>query len=150
MVRTRPFLFEFLDSISQFYEIILFTCSTQNYTDSIVKAIEYKKKYFDYIFYRQHTMIFKNNFVKDLTRIGRPLNSIIIVDNMPQNFRFQKENGINIKSFWGDNPEDTALYELIPILINIANEKQDVREGIKKYKDEIVKKVSSNLSKHNI
>ena len=150
LVRTRPFLFEFLDSISQFYEIILFTCSTQNYTDSIVKAIEYKKKYFDYIFYRQHTMIFKNNFVKDLTRIGRPLNSIIIVDNMPQNFRFQKENGINIKSFWGDNPEDTALYELIPILINIANEKQDVREGLKKYKDEIVKKVSSNLSKQNI
>ena len=150
LVRTRPFLFEFLDSISQFYEIILFTCSTQNYTDSIVKAIEYKKKYFDYIFYRQHTMIFKNNFVKDLTRIGRPLNSIIIVDNMPQNFRFQKENGINIKSFWGDNPEDTALYELISILINIANEKQDVREGVKKYKDEIVKKVSSNLSKHNI
>ena len=149
LVRTRPFLFEFLDSISQFYEIILFTCSTQNYADSIVKAIEYKKKYFDYIFYRQHAMIFKNNFVKDLTRIGRPLNSIIIVDNMPQNFRFQKENGINIKSFWGDNIEDTALYELIPILINIANEKEDVREGLKKYKDEIIKKVSSNLSKHN-
>ena len=32
-----------------YYEIILFTCSTQNYADSIVKAIEYKKKYFDYI-----------------------------------------------------------------------------------------------------
>ena len=150
LVRTRPFLFEFLDSIGQFYEIILFTCSTQNYADSIIKAIEYKKKYFDYIFYRQHTISIKNDFVKDLTRIGRPLDSIIIIDNMPQNFRLQKENGINIKSFWGDNSEDTALYDLIPILISIANENQDVREGLTRYRDEIVKKVTSNICKHNI
>ena len=148
LVRTRPFLFEFLESISNYYEIILFTCSTKNYTDSIVKAIEYKKKYFDYIFYRQHIMCYKNDFVKDLTRIGRPLNSIIIIDNMPQNFKMQKENGINIKSFWGDNSEDTALYDLIPISIKIASEKQDVRDALKKYRDDIVKKVSSNISKH--
>jgi CTD small phosphatase-like protein 2 len=150
LVRTRPFLFEFLENIGKFYEIILFTCSTHNYTDSIVKAIEVKKKYFDYIFCRQHTITMKNDFVKDLTRIGRPLDSIIIVDNMPQNFRLQKENGINIKSFWGDNSEDKALYDLIPILISIANEKIDVREGLVKYKDEIVKKITSNISKNDI
>ena len=150
LVRTRPFLFEFLDSVSQFFEVILFTCSTQNYTDSIVKAIEYKKKYFDYIFCRQHTTIIKNDFVKDLTRIGRSLDSIIIIDNMPQNFRLQKENGIYIKSFWGDNSEDTALYDLIPILINIAKEKDDVREQLKIFREEIVKKITSNISKNNI
>ena len=150
LVRTRPFLFEFLDSVSQFFEVILFTCSTQNYTDSIVKAIEYKKKYFDYIFCRQHTTIIKNDFVKDLTRIGRSLDSIIIIDNMPQNFRLQKDNGIYIKSFWGDNSEDTALYDLIPILINIAKEKDDVREQLKIFREEIVKKITSNISKNNI
>ena len=150
LLRTRPFLFEFLDSVSQFYEIILFTCSTQNYTESIIKAIEYKKKYFDYIFCRQHTIIIKNDFVKDLTRIGRSLDSIIIIDNMPQHFKLQKENGINIKSFWGDNSEDTALYDLIPILINIAKEKGDVREKLRLYRDEIVKKITSNISRNNI
>ena len=150
LLRTRPFLFEFLDSISQYYEIILFTCSTQNYTESIVKKIEYKKKYFDYIFCRQHTIIIKNDFVKDLTRIGRSLDSIIIIDNMPQNFRLQKENAINIKSFWGDNSEDTALYDLIPILINIAKEKGDVREQLKKYRDEIITKITSIISMNNV
>ena len=148
LVRTRPYLFEFLENVMKFYEIILFTCSTKNYTDSIVKAIEKNKTYFDYIFYREHADIYKNAFVKDLTNIGRPLNSIIIIDNMPQNFRLNKENGIYIKSFWGDNSEDTALYDLIPILMNIANENRDVREGLKKYKDEIAKKVSSNIDKH--
>ena len=148
LVRTRPYLFEFLENVMKYYEIILFTCSTKSYTDSIVKAIEKRKTYFDFIFYREHANVYKNDFVKDLTNIGRPLNSIIIIDNMPQHFRLNKENGIYIKSFWGDNSEDTALYDLIPILINIAKENRDVREGLIKYKDEIAQKVSSNLAKH--
>ena len=148
LVRTRPYLFEFLENVMKYYEIILFTCSTKSYTDSIVKAIEKRKTYFDFIFYREHADVYKNDFVKDLTNIGRPLNSIIIIDNMPQHFRLNKENGIYIKSFWGDNSEDSALYDLIPILINIAKENRDVREGLIKYKDEIAQKVSSNLSKH--
>ena len=69
---------------------------------------------------------------------------------MPQNFRLQKENGINIKPFWGDDSNDTALYELIPILMNIAEEGCDVRDGLEKYRDEILEKVTSNISKHNV
>ena len=94
-------------------------------------------------------IIIDNEFVKDLTRIGRPLDKIIIVDNMPQNFRLQKENGINIKSFWGEDIYDTALFNLTNILVNIAQEGGDIRKGLDKYRDEIVEKVTSNLSKHN-
>lgn len=42
---------------------------------------------------------------------------MIIVDNMPQNFNLQKENGIFIKSFYGDDNDDQALIDLAPILI---------------------------------
>jgi hypothetical protein len=35
------------------------------------------------------------------------------------------------------------------ILINIANEGGDVRKSLAKYKDEIVRKVTTNISKHN-
>jgi len=31
---------------------------------------------------------------------------------MIQNFRLQKENGINIRAFWGEDPYDTALIHL--------------------------------------
>ena len=92
-------------------------------------------------------IIIDNEFVKDLTRIGRPLDKIVIVDNMPQNFRLQKENGINIRSFWGEDIYDTALINLSPILVKIAQEGGDIRVGLEKYRDEILEKVSSNLSK---
>jgi Dullard-like phosphatase family protein len=145
-VRLRPFLFGFLEEVSQYYELIIFTSSTEAYANSVIEAIEHDKKYFDYVFYRQHTIIVGNDFVKDLTRIGRPLNSTIIIDNMPQNFRFQKENGINIKPFWGQDSNDKALYDLIPILLDIAKGGGDVRISLNKYKDDIIGKITSSIS----
>ncbi|MFM7857954.1 MAG: HAD family hydrolase [Flammeovirgaceae bacterium] len=54
--------------------------------------------------------------IKDLSMIGRDLAKCIIVDNIPQNFRLQKENGIFIKSFYSDNKNDDSLIQLAPIL----------------------------------
>jgi CTD small phosphatase-like protein 2 len=71
----------------------------------------------------------------------------MIIDNMPQNFRLQKENGIFIKTFYGEDQEDTALFELIPILTQIAEVGGDVRRTLVKFKDDILNKVSSNLGK---
>ena len=106
-----------------------------------------KKIYFKHRFYRQHTIKEGNDFIKDLNRIGRPLDKIIIVDNIPQNFKLQRENGINIKSFWGKDVNDNALLELGIILVNIAKEGGDIRIGLKKYEDDILSKVASNISK---
>ena len=148
VLRVRPGIVEFLDSIDPYYELIVFTAATQEYADLLIDAVEENKIYFEHRLYRQHTVIIDNDFVKDLSRVGRPLDKIVIVDNMPQNFRLQKENGINIKAFWGEEVYDTALIDLAPILINIAKEGGDIRVGLAKYKDEIVKKVTSNISKH--
>ena len=150
VLKVRPGVMEFLEEVDKFYELIIFTCSTQDYANLLIEAIEENKIYFEHRLYRQHTIIIDNDFVKDLTRIGRPLDKIVIVDNMPQNFRLQKENGINIKPFWGEDIYDTALINLTPILINIAQEGGDIRQGINKYRDEIVEKVSSNIYKHNV
>ena len=150
VLKLRPFLIEFLENVSQYYELILFTTETQYYAEPIIKAIEQKKNYFDFVFYRENCVLIGNDYVKDLARIGRPLDSTIIVDNIPQYFRFQKENGIIIKSFWAQDPNDMALYDLIPILMNIAEEGLDVRDGIDKYSNEIAKKVSSNINKNYI
>jgi len=148
VLKLRPFLIEFLDAMSQYYELILFTTETEYYAEPIIKAIEQKRHYFDYVFYREHCIMIGNDYIKDLTRIGRPLDSTIIVDNMPQYFRFQKENGIIIKSFWAQDPEDRALYNLIPILLNIVEDENDVRDGIAKFRNEIVNKISSNIYKN--
>ena len=150
VLKVRPGVMEFLEDVDKYYELIIFTCATQDYANLLIEAIEENKIYFEHRLYRQHTVIIDNDFVKDLTRIGRPLDKIAIIDNMPQNFRLQKENGINIKPFWGEDIYDTALINLAPILINIAEEGGDIRQGLAKYRDEIVEKVTSNIYKHNV
>ena len=148
ILQIRPGIVPFLEQVGKYYELIVFTAATQDYGDLLIDSIEENTLYFEHRFYRQHTVIMGNDFVKDLTRIGRPLDKIIIVDNMPQNFRLQKENGINIKAFWGEDAEDNALEELGIILTNIAQEGGDLRIGLAKYRDEIIRKVTSNISRN--
>ena len=149
-LRARPYLFGFLEEMGHYYELVVWTSATEGYANSLIDAIEYEKKYFDYILFREHAIIMGDDFVKDLTRVGRGLDKIIIIDDMPQNFRLQKENGITIKPFFGDDLDDSALYELVPILKHIAEDEYDVRIGLNKYREEIVKRVTSNISKQNI
>ena len=61
----------------------------------------------------------------------------------------QKSNGILIKPFLGEDQNDQALLDLIPILTNIARDEIDVRNGLMKYRDEILTKISSNLFMRN-
>ena len=147
ILKVRPWVTEFLNEVVKYYELIIFTGATDDYANLLIDALDENKSYFSHRLYRQHMIIIDNEFVKDLTRIGRPLDKIVIVDNMPQNFRLQKENGINIRSFWGEDIYDTALINLSPILVKIAQEGGDIRVGLEKYRDEILEKVSSNLSK---
>ena len=147
LLKFRPGIDYFLLKMKNIYEIVVFTSATQEYADPIINCIEQNEKYFDARLYRQHTIIYENDFVKDISRIGRTLNSIIIVDNMPQNFRLQKDNGIFIKPFWGDDIFDTALFSLADILENIYYQFYDVRKGIFYFKDEILNKVTSNFFK---
>jgi len=149
-LRARPYLFGFLEEMGHYYELIIWTSATEAYANSLIDAIEYDKKYFDYVLYREHAIIIGDDFVKDLTRIGRSLDRIIIIDDMPQNFRLQKENGITIKPFFGNDLDDSALYELVPILKHIAESGKDARIGLNKYRKEIVEKVTSNISKQKI
>ena len=147
----RPGVFEFLENIKNYYELIIFTASLKDYADHLINAIEENKKYFDYKFYRQHNIIIDNDFVKDLSRIGRPLDKIIIIDNMPQNYKLQKENGILIKGFWGEeNTSDNVLSDLSTILINIYNDGGDVRVGLEKYHEDIISYVTTYLSKYGV
>ena len=50
--------------------------------------------------------------MKDLTKIGKDLRKIIIIDNMKENFKLQQDNGIHIKSWFNDNPNDTELLKI--------------------------------------
>jgi len=140
----RPGLEEFLEEVKKYYEIIVFTSGTKDYADAILSIIEQKNnsKYFDGLLYREHTILMGKKYIKDLSKLGRDLSKTIIVDNLPHSFKLQRENGILINSFYGDNMDDKALYELKRILVNIYKDKKDVRDSIMKYKEDIIKNVT--------
>ena len=148
VLKIRPGVFQFIDEIKEYYEIILFSEAEESYIELITEAIGENRYLYDYILCRDYVTIVGQNFVKELSKIGRPLDKIIIIDNMPQNFSYNKENSIYIKSFWGEENDDKALIDLIPILINIARSGKDVRKELVKYKEKIVTKISSNIYKH--
>lgn len=56
--------------------------------------------------YRHHTVRVNGEYIKDLSRIGRDVQKMIIIDNLEQNFRLQKMNGIHIRSWYGDRNDD--------------------------------------------
>ena len=142
----RPGLFEFLNKIYPIFELVIWTVSTKQYSDPIIDIIEEKKKYFSTRLYREHTTEKSNYFVKDLTKLGREIDKIIIIDDKEISFSLQPENGILIKPFLGSYLEcrnDNVLFDLFKILTKIILVKsQDVREGIENYKYEIQQKVS--------
>ena len=142
VLKFRPGLIKFLKKVKKFYEMIVFTSGTKEYADQIIDVIESEEKFFDFRLCREHTLFYNNEFIKDLSRIGRPIDKIIIVDNLPQNYRLQKDNGIEIKSFFGDDNNDNALEHLGNILKKIVNRFNDSRNGILEYKNEIRNKVS--------
>ena len=146
ILKMRPGLFNFLKRVKNKYELVVFTAGTKEYADPIIDIIEQKEKFFVKRLYRQHTIYRDNTFIKDLTKLGRDLNKIIIVDNMPQNFRLQKENGILINNYFGQDNGDNTLQLLGDILLKIAQSPgKDVRNEIKKYKEEIFTKITTNL-----
>jgi CTD small phosphatase-like protein 2 len=69
--------------------------------ESYAKEVTKNFKNIDYYLYRQHAVRVKNGFVKDLSRLGRDLNKIIILDDLSNNFKLQKENGVKIKAWQG-------------------------------------------------
>ena len=140
----RPNLENFLEVIKDYYEIIPFTSASRDYADIALDLIEKseRKKYFEKRLYREHTTQFGTKYIKDLSKLGRDLSKVIIVDNLSQCFKCNKENGILISSFFGEDENDKALIELQKILIKIYYDKDDVRKSLVKYEYDIFNKIS--------
>ena len=140
----RPYCIEFLRDMSEIFEIIIFTAAMQDYADGILNKLDPDKKYIKHRLYRQHTSITGMSFVKDLSKLGRDLNRVIIIDNLVDNFKLQPNNGLGIKT-WLDEMNDCQLNDIGLFLKNLIEKKPyDVRTIISKVKDEVSKREKKN------
>ena len=116
----RPGVREFITKTSEKYEIVLYTSAQELYANSALELID-PEKVIIFRLYRQHLLIDQGKVVKDLRLLGRDLESVIIIDNEPKYFRNQVSNGIQIKSWTGDQA-DSELETISAILCNDSNE----------------------------
>eukprot|EP01017_Pseudomicrothorax_dubius_P040444 TRINITY_DN6323_c0_g2_i29.p1 TRINITY_DN6323_c0_g2~~TRINITY_DN6323_c0_g2_i29.p1 ORF type:complete len:400 (-),score=32.88 TRINITY_DN6323_c0_g2_i29:37-1236(-) len=118
-VKKRPGVEQFLKEMAEIYEIVLFTASLSDYAIPVLQSID-TDGVIDYKLYRQHCTFYRGIFVKDLSRLGRDLKDIIIVDNSENSFLFQPTNAFLIKNFF-DDVKDIELPRLSKFLKFLAN-----------------------------
>ncbi|KAK9104151.1 hypothetical protein Scep_020995 [Stephania cephalantha] len=131
-VRCRPHLKDFMEKIANLFEIIIFTASQSIYAEQLLNVLDPKRRVFRHRIYRESCVYVDGNYLKDLSVLGRDLAHVVIVDNSPQAFGFQLDNGVPIES-WFDDPSDQELLQLFPFLESLIGA-DDVRPLIaKKY-----------------
>ena len=132
-VLVRPFAKEFLNNVSKYFEVVIFTASIPKYASPLLNILDTEKN-IKHRLYREDCTYINGLFIKDLKRLNRPLKDLIIVDNSPLAYAFNAENGLPIKT-WYDNRNDTELNKILPLLIFLSNVK-DVRRYIQLFVDE--------------
>ncbi|KAH9617031.1 hypothetical protein KSS87_019090 [Heliosperma pusillum] len=129
-VKERPHLRTFLKRVAEMFEVFVFTASQSIYAEQLLDILDSDGKLISGRAYRESCIFSDGTYTKDLTVLGLDLAKVLIIDNSPQVFRLQVNNGIPIKS-WFDDPLDNELISLIPFLETLVDA-DDVRPIIAK------------------
>ncbi|CAG0902022.1 unnamed protein product [Darwinula stevensoni] len=124
-VHKRPHVDFFLDIVSQWYELVVFTASMEIYGAAVADKLDNNRGILSRRYYRQHCTFDYGSYTKDLSAICHDLSSVFILDNSPGAYRAYPDNAIPIKS-WFSDARDTALLSLLPVL-DALRFTQDVR-----------------------
>ncbi|XP_067843084.1 carboxy-terminal domain RNA polymerase II polypeptide A small phosphatase 1-like isoform X1 [Heptranchias perlo] len=119
-VLKRPHVDEFLRRMGELFECVLFTASLSKYADPVADLLD-KWGAFRARLFRESCVFHRGNYVKDLSRLGRDMNKLVIVDNSPASYIFHPDNAVPIAS-WFDDMSDRELLDLLPFFERLSKE----------------------------
>jgi Dullard-like phosphatase family protein len=144
-VKVRKYTEEFINSLSEYCEIVIFTASTKYYADIVIDGLKECNDKISGRLYREHTDIINGFNVKDLSKLGRDLSKTIIIDNIEENYQLQPTNGLNIIDFEGEE-EDNELEYLKEDLLKLVSQKGlDVRNELNSIRKAMLNRYSNCL-----
>ncbi|XP_034477348.1 CTD nuclear envelope phosphatase 1 homolog [Drosophila innubila] len=114
-VYKRPHVDQFLDFVSKWYDVVIYTASMESYASTVVDKLDAGRGIFQRRFYRQHCTSATNFVSKNLYMVDRDLTRVFIIDNSPTAYRDFPQNAIPIKTYIYD-PADEELLNLLPFL----------------------------------
>ena len=102
-LKFRPYLFEFLELMSEKFELVVFCSGSEMYCASVLDDIEHCRKYFSYRIYNDHVLFENSQYsIKDydiLFSNGRTTDNTIIVEHKILAFCMKVFNGVLVKYF---------------------------------------------------
>ncbi|XP_067006909.1 phosphatase Herzog [Anabrus simplex] len=117
-VLKRPYVDEFLQRMGELYECVLFTASLAKYADPVANLLD-RWGVFQARLFRESCVFHRGNYVKDLNKLGRDLQKVVIVDNSPASYIFHPDNAVPVAS-WFDDMTDSELLDLIPFFEKLS------------------------------
>jgi len=134
-VYKRPGATEFINTMAQRYEMVLYTEETSAYGDPIVNKLD-PQRAIPFRLYRQDTQYDHGKHVCDLSKLNRDLGQVLFVSANPDAYSFQPENTLKLKP-WTHDTHDTTLLDLIPFLLMVQEVGiRDVRDVVRSYDGE--------------
>jgi RNA polymerase II subunit A small phosphatase-like protein len=130
----RPGLGQFLQHLSSFAEVVIFTAGLEEYARPILDQIEARYGKISYRLYRP-ACVQSDVYpcVKDLSLLGRDLNRCVLLDDTPLAFFFHPDHGIPILPFKGDRMQDLddrMLTEAVSPLLEALSNETDVSKHL--------------------
>ena len=126
-VSKRPFVDEFLEFLSEKFELVVFTAALEEYASLVVDRLD-RKALISHRLYRTSCRETEGKLVKDLNATGRDLRKVVLVDDNPNSYSIQPENAIPIRPFTNDF-SDSEVRRLIEFFRRI-DEYEDIREAV--------------------
>ena len=83
-VRQRPYLHEFLQSVSKMFRIVIFTASQSIYAEQLLDNLDPDKSIISQRIYRESCVFSDGIYTKDLSILGIDMAKVFIIDNSPQ------------------------------------------------------------------